>query len=263
MSSLAWKRRLGRLFGGKSAAGRGVVLIYHSVAGGPLSTAAESFREQMAWLAENADVVSLEALLASREPSQKQGKPQVALTFDDGYRTVHDVALPILRQHGFAATVYLNSGHIGDDQHQPSNAGIGHYPAEFFMNWNEVVHLQASGWTIGSHGVEHLDLTRQDENVVMEQLTASRKNISAVLGEECRHFSYTWGRYNSAVRAMVGRAGYKTAVAGRHAPIGRHSDLLALPRLDVRREYSIGDFSAVVRGDWDYLGAYQSLRALI
>lgn len=258
--SLRWKRRLGGLWPAASSA-RDVILIYHSVAGGPLSTLRERFESQMAWLAEHAEVVPLDVLLT---PARRQkGKPRVVLTFDDGYRTLHDTAMPILQRYGFAATVYLNSGRVGESIHEPSNAEAGHYPEEQFMTWGEVATLHSAGWTIASHGVEHLDLTLQTPTVIESELSISKQAIAQRTCEPCEHFSYTWGHCNAVVREAVERAGYCTAVAGAHAPITSVSDRLALPRLDIRREYELSDFAAVVLGQWDYLGYYQTMRGLL
>ena len=187
-------------------------------------------------------------------------KIRVALTFDDGYRTLHDVVAPLLSQYGYPATVYLNTGEIREHEHQPSSTGQGHYPAEEFMLWSEVEDLLRQQWTIGSHGLRHLDLTVQPETIITEQLIGSKREISTRLGQECRHFSYTWGRHNSQVRRLVAEAGYYRAVACQHAALAKTDDPLMLPRLDVRREYELQDFAALVRGNWDYLALIQKIR---
>ena len=262
-NNLRWKRLLGEVYPRLSFTKkhRCIILIYHSVDGGPMSTKIEHFKRQMAWIAENAEVVSLESLLDRQ--CEKNDKPQVVLTFDDGYRTVHDVVAPILKRYGLPATVYLNSGHIGDSGHELSDAGQGHYPDEEFMTWTEVAHLHDQGWLIGSHGVKHIDLTSQDEQMIEKQLTESKKEVSRMTGENCIHFSYTWGRHTPLVRELVAKAGYQSAVAGDHRVVSKESDLLSLPRLDVRREYTLGDFKSVVKGEWDYLGYYQRLREMM
>lgn len=260
-----WKRRIGTLFTGLSRAGahsRRVILLYHSVGGGPLSTHVDRFNEQMAWLAKHVEVVSLDSLLAS-DQANVPGALRVALTFDDGYRTLHDVVAPLLSRYGFPATVYLNAAYIRDKVHEESDPGQGHYPAEEFMTWSEIQSLKEQHWIIGSHGLQHLDLSVQPEAVVVRELTGSKRLIESRLGEACRYFSYTWGRHNSVVRKCVAEAGYASAVAGRHAPLSINDNQLALPRLDIRREYDLADFAAVVRGDWDYLRYYQKARSML
>jgi len=261
-TALCWKRRLAKAWGVLPApTSRRVILIYHSVGGGSVSTTVERFNEQMAWLAEYAEVVTLDALLDMQDG--KAGKPRVALSFDDGYRTLHDVVAPVLKQHGFPAIVYLNAGEIGAVNRAPSVPAQGHYPDETFMLWGEVAALKEQGWEIGSHGVQHIDLSLSEAHEIRHQLTDSKAIIEDRLGVPCRHFSYTWGHYNPVVRALVAEAGYQTAVAGHHEALSRKSDLFALPRLDIRREYELADFAAVVSGKWDYLGYYQKLRAMI
>jgi len=262
-NSLKWKRRLGRIGGfmRSSERGRRLILIYHAVGSGPLSTDASQFRAQMAWLAEHAEVMSLDALLD--DVSNNSDKIRVALTFDDGYRSVHDMAAPVLSGFGFPATVYLNSGHIRDDGHEASDAGQGHYPDEQFMNWSEVLQLRDQGWSIGSHGVFHLDLTQQSEEVVTRELDDSKAEIERRTDLPCEHFSYTWGRSTPAVRAAVAQAGYRTAVGGEHRPLRGGYDGLNLPRLDVRHEYRLEDFVAVVLGKWDYLGYVQRFKSCL
>lgn len=57
------------------------------------------------------------------------------------------------------------------------------------------------------------------------------------------------------------QAGYRSAVASIHSPVMGSADPYALPRLDVRPEYSLEDFVAVVTGKWDYLKRIHSFRA--
>lgn len=217
------------------------------------------FCEQLEWLEQNAQVVSLEEILGSPTPAARL---QVALTFDDGYRTLAGIVAPLLSERKWPATVYLNTGNIEDQCPQPSQPQIGHYPGEEFLLWEEVEDLLRQGWLIGSHGVDHVDLTGVDVLTAARQLTSSRQTIEKRLGMECRHFAYTWGRNDAPVRSLVAANGYAAAVAAHHGPLSVHSDPMALPRIDVRREYNLADFAAVVRGDWDFLGLAQKIRGI-
>lgn len=260
--SLLWKRRLGRLWHClpfKRAATRRVVLIYHAVGSGPKALDSNSFSRQIDWLAAHTQVVSLERLLECRVSA----KTQVAITFDDGYRSVFSDAAPILKPHGFPATVYLTTGATGDETRVASAERLGHYPGEEFMLWEEVTKLAGSGWTIGSHGVEHVALTRLPAAEIVQQVGASKDQIEARLNRPCLHFAYTWGRYNAIAVEELKTKGYAYAVAARHAPVAPGFDPFAIPRLDVRRDYTLEDFAAVVQGDWDYLGVWQNMRKFL
>lgn len=104
-------------------AGRSLsILCYHAVVDEPpplddfCFLHRRRFEAQMRWLAGSGlDVVALDegvaALLAGR-----LRKPSVAITFDDGFRNNVEVALPVLRRHGFPATIYLSTGFTGTDR---------------------------------------------------------------------------------------------------------------------------------------------------
>lgn len=257
---LSYKRLLGRLWGHlPGRLDRRVVLIYHAVGIGPAAASEATFRRQMAWLAEHAAVEPLEDLLAN----SGKGGLRVALTFDDGYRSLYHVVAPILEKYSFPATAYLTTGWIGEASARISDASLGHYPAEEFLIWKEVAELAEAGWCIGSHGIEHYDLTSLSVSEIETQVSESKTKIEKRLGIPCRNFAYTWGRHNETVRNVIRDSGYSAAVAAHHEPLSVRSELFAVPRLDIRREYTLADFAAIVRGEWDYLGLFHKLKRAI
>jgi peptidoglycan/xylan/chitin deacetylase (PgdA/CDA1 family) len=92
-----------------------VVLTYHRIAERAhdpfyhpvISASPEAFASQMDWLRERATVVSLDELAESLARGSPWNGPRVLVTFDDGYRDNCDVAVPILRERGIAATFFL------------------------------------------------------------------------------------------------------------------------------------------------------------
>ena len=259
MKALFWKRVLGRLLGRNRAVKRDVILIYHSVAGGALSTPEVCFREQMAWLSDNANVVTLDQMLLTNNI----GGLRVVLSFDDGYSTLHDKVAPILSLHGFPAIVYLNSGLLGEDNRIHSNSQLGHYPDEHFLTWGDVARMINLGWEAGGHGVDHIDLTKCSIEDARRQLVECKVQIEAKLGVPCTHFAYTWGRFSREVRTLCVAAGFRSAVAGLHGPLTQLSDRYALPRLDIRADYELPDFINVVTGRWDFLWFKQRLNRVL
>jgi peptidoglycan/xylan/chitin deacetylase (PgdA/CDA1 family) len=255
LSPLLLKRLLGTLLRNQGKAARDGILIYHSVGGGPMSTPVSAFEAQMGWLAENAAVVSLDELLDIPNP----GNLRIALSFDDGYRSLHDVVAPILAARKFPAIVYLNSGLAGEDRHLPSRADLGHYPNEHFLTWGEVEELAKLHWSVGGHGIEHVDLTKLSVAEARNQVAGCKAEIEGRVGLGCRHFAYTWGRFSPSVSAVVADAGYCSAASGLHGALMPDSDRFALPRMDIRADYQLRDFVDVVTGRWDYLRLKQRL----
>lgn len=222
-----------------------------------MSLSVEMFQQQMAWLSEFAAVMPLDELLV--DTGNDKGL-KVSLTFDDGYRSLYSVVAPILRTYRFPATVYINTGWIAEETPKPSDPQLGHYPGEEFLLWKDVLELAEQRWTIGSHGSEHLDLTKLTGSEVDLQVSMSKKTIETRLARSCRHFAYTWGRHDETARSALKNTGYVYAVAAHHEVLSRSDDLFALPRMDVRKDYTMKDFQAVLSGAWDYLGILHRLK---
>lgn len=92
-----------------------LVLNYHRVGydselrGQRCEASPEAFDAQIEFLKRNFDVVTARDLetLARR----RRGRA-VLVTFDDGYRDVHQHAYPILRRHGIEATTFVTTGFL-------------------------------------------------------------------------------------------------------------------------------------------------------
>jgi peptidoglycan/xylan/chitin deacetylase (PgdA/CDA1 family) len=236
---------------------RKVALMYHSIGETQWAIPERMFRAQMEWLRTSARLVSLYELL-----EEKLEDPlQVAITFDDGYSSLHEFAAPTLKDVGTSAAVFLVAGCVGEIIRHPSSAIDGHYPNEEFLSWHDIDGLVAAGWTVGSHGMDHLDLTQVSSELARNQLETSKRAIEERLSLPCIYFSYTWGRHNANLRQLVAQAGYHYAFSSQTAPVHDEVNSLAVPRINVSSEYTMADFQALIRGDWDYLGWLHRMKA--
>jgi peptidoglycan/xylan/chitin deacetylase (PgdA/CDA1 family) len=100
------------------ARGRAIVLRYHALTddAAPVVYAAPSicmavgaFRAQMAFVRRAYTVVPLGDLVDAVVGGGKLPPRALAITFDDGYADNHRLALPVLRELGLSATVYVTS----------------------------------------------------------------------------------------------------------------------------------------------------------
>jgi peptidoglycan/xylan/chitin deacetylase (PgdA/CDA1 family) len=72
-----------------------------------------TFRWQMKLLADCFNVLPLDDALAAMAAGSLPPRA-VCITFDDGYRSTHDLALPILSGFDLPATVFVTSGYLGE-----------------------------------------------------------------------------------------------------------------------------------------------------
>jgi peptidoglycan/xylan/chitin deacetylase (PgdA/CDA1 family) len=91
-------------------------------------------------------------------------KPLVSITFDDGWQSMYDRALPLLNQHGFRTTQYVNPSSIETPN---------------FMTAAEVQQLHDAGHEIAAHSYEHVDLTSIGTDRLDEQLRKSEEALAA------------------------------------------------------------------------------------
>jgi peptidoglycan/xylan/chitin deacetylase (PgdA/CDA1 family) len=98
------------------------ILTYHHVAAqdtaypydaGVADAEPEQFRRQMEMLARYGPPIGVDDLVRALEGAPLPKNP-VMVTFDDGYRSCHDAALPILRAVGMRATFFVPTGFIND-----------------------------------------------------------------------------------------------------------------------------------------------------
>lgn len=256
MHSLPWKRLIGKLYAVFSThhQSRKIVLLYHSVGTSPWAISVDCFKKQIRWLKQHHDIVSLDSLLSDTKQNKKTA---VALTFDDGYACLYNTIFPILQAENAVATIYLNTDWIAENENirKQSHPTLGHYPKEQFLIWPEVRILEQAGWTIGSHGANHLDLTKQSNSVILEELIRAKVTVETQLQKPCEHFAYTFGNHTKRLRQLVCQVGYRYAVAGHHTALKNHFDNMAIPRINIEIGYSFSDFKDIIFGKWDFLGA--------
>ena len=134
------------------------VLMYHRVA--PPSTATNDvsynltvspaqFRQQMKWLRANGyTAISQAELFRAIEDGAKLPPKPVVITFDDGYVDAIKDVLPVLQPMGWPATFFIITSRIGE---------------RAFLDATQLRRLSGAGMDIGSHTVDHLELTSLDD----------------------------------------------------------------------------------------------------
>ena len=84
-----------------------VVLAYHDVVD------VVAFRRQIGFLALRMRPIALDDALRAIEGSLSLPPRSVLVTFDDGDRSVYEQAMPILRNFGIPAVLFVVAGHVG------------------------------------------------------------------------------------------------------------------------------------------------------
>jgi peptidoglycan/xylan/chitin deacetylase (PgdA/CDA1 family) len=180
---------------------------------------------------------------------------RVAITFDDGYRSVYEYAWPMLREAGFPATVYLPTDSIAAQRRRIHGIEC--------LTWDEAAAMAAAGIEFGSHTVRHAPLADEPESAVQTELADSKAAIEEHLGRPVETFSYPYAfpeaarAFRSRLRDLLTRAGYRTAVTTLVGTVRPGDDLLCLKRLPVNTWDDDALFLAKLQGGYDWMHALQ------
>jgi peptidoglycan/xylan/chitin deacetylase (PgdA/CDA1 family) len=204
-----------------------MILMYHAIADeavdpNELCVPPERFTRQMAWLAAHGlrgvDIATLVEAISAGTP-----RGLVGITFDDGYASVLESALPVLRQHGFGATVFVVADGIGGQNNWDEGTP---WP---LLTADQILALSAAGLEIGSHSTSHVRLAGLAPGQLAAAAGKSRSELAALVGREIAGFAYPYGSMDAAAQRAVQDAGYSYACAV-DTPFGALS-LMALPRI--------------------------------
>ena len=211
-----------------AGADHAVILLYHHVADDtPASTSVrpERFAEHLDWLSDNDyRVLPLLQLLERLQAGEPVPDRAVAITFDDAWVSVHDVAAPMLAERGWPFSVFVNTDAV-DARQGP------------VMTWDQLRALPALGGSLGSHsaGHAHMPARRDGESDaawrarIDADLERAARRIETETGRAPRVFAYPYGEDSGALAARVGRV-HDFALVQRSGAVGPVSDFLAVPR---------------------------------
>jgi GT2 family glycosyltransferase/peptidoglycan/xylan/chitin deacetylase (PgdA/CDA1 family) len=221
-----------------TASGSALVLAYHSLSdlrGDPVlaqyGIAPETFAAQLDMFAARGHrFVDLDLLLAAVEGRAPLPSKATLVTFDDAYADLLPAAAEILSARGIPAIVFAVSGQIGGNNEWDRHLGAPELP---LLDAAGLRALTAAGIEIGSHTVNHPQLTKVDTAAVEAELSDSAREIEAAGLPRPRTFAYPHGEWNPAIAAAAQAAGYSAAFTIDCGTVRAGSDRNALPRIEV------------------------------
>ena len=163
------------------------ILIYHHFAPdlptdpqqASISVTTSDFSDQLEWLAENGytSITVAELYNAFYYDLPLPAKP-VILVADDGYAEVYQLAFPLLKQHGFGATIATITGAVD-------------HP--IYLTWDQIKEMADSGVEFVSHSVTHGNLAAMTRDDLQKELGDSRRTLEEKLGRPVQFFVYPYG----------------------------------------------------------------------
>lgn len=183
------------------------ILCYHRF-GSPASKmtiAPQAFAAQLEWLARNGyRVIRLADLQGFLQGRQALPPRSVVITIDDGYESVHRHAYPLLKKHGFPATIFVYTDFIG--------VGDG-------LSWPQLQEMQRSGLVdVQSHSKTHRNLVERGaqesdaryRQAIDNEMRVPRELLAKRLeGSTIKHIAWPFGDANAVVLDSATRHGFE------------------------------------------------------
>jgi peptidoglycan/xylan/chitin deacetylase (PgdA/CDA1 family) len=230
-------------------AGGIAILTYHRV--DPITATAatvvtqHTLETQLAWLADNhVHVLPIDDAVAALRPGGPPiPGPAVVITADDGFRSVHTHLFPLLREHGFPATLFLNPPMIG-------RGGA-------YLTWPLIEQMQATGLVdIQAHTLTHPNFRDQKAHrteadyagFIAHELADSARQIEARLGGKVRHLAWPYGIHDLQLEAAAQAAGFEAAFALGSRAAMPGDNPFAIPRYQVYETDTQPRFAAITQG---------------
>ena len=196
------------------------ILGYHKIGDPPPGgwptwsyVGANEFADQLQYLQANEwRVINAAELIAGIIQPGILGKKNVLISFDDGYRSNLEIALPLLQKFNYPAVIFIPTDFIGS--YNAFDADIYYEPVEPICTWDELREMEKNGISVQSHGLSHRKLSELSMKEQELEITRSKKIIEVNLGKQVELFSFAYGDqgYNPVnTEKILKSAGYKAA----------------------------------------------------
>jgi peptidoglycan/xylan/chitin deacetylase (PgdA/CDA1 family) len=204
------------------------------------------------------DILLLHAKPVSADHNQslQPGQHHAAVTFDDGFMSAVENAIPELEQRKIPMAFFIPPGLLGTSPQWP-----GYGPA---VGGDEVIataeclrQLPSDLITFGSHTMTHAWLPPLSDEEAKFQISTSRAELKKLLNRDIKLFSFPYGALNRRLVELCREAGYE-----------RVFSVSPTPAFTDPKEFVTGRI-AVNPTDWTLefrlkiLGAYQWLPRVI
>lgn len=209
------------------------ILLYHHIAQSETHSqyyvTLENFEEQMQLL-DNWGYTTITITMLAKAIHEGLLLPPrpIIITFDDSNLDNYNIAFPIMQKYGFTGVVYIVGRYLG---------------AENFINVEQAKEMANAGWEIGSHSMNHVDLSTITSDERWYEIHGSREFLEKEIGIPILTFAYPFGVYDCNIMDVTYQAGYIAGMGLGNSNDQCTYDLFALHRHTIKSEYDIETFS--------------------
>jgi len=194
----------------------------------------QAFEAQMQQLKDKGiSVIPMQDFLDWRRGEKAIPAKSAILTFDDGWKSQHEVAWPILKKFNYPVTLFVYTEGI-----RP-----GHFSGGESMTWDQLAEMRDAGVDIQAHSATHQDLRKPYDKIAKKKLSppeyeqwlenelaGSKQTIEQKLGVKVNCFAVPYGFYNDHVKEVAMKAGFEAMFTVYGQPVSIRTPLNSVGR---------------------------------
>jgi len=208
-----------------------VILCYHAIEDDEsiFSVSPGMFEDHVKQLSSSYSLVSVPEIIATKNDTKL---PRVAITFDDGYKSIFTSAYPILSANNTTACIFM----VGDKNMIQKQTG------KKILTKKEVSTLVSSEWQIGWHTQNHRDLRQLNLAELKRDFVRHKNILKKSLNVDINYVAYPFGFYNERVKRLAYKSNFVAGftVDGFKAN-SRSFDKYAIDRVTISSEMTADD----------------------
>jgi peptidoglycan/xylan/chitin deacetylase (PgdA/CDA1 family) len=222
------------------------ILAYHRFdpsMPGPTTVRTSAFESQLKWLDDHHyQVLPLHSVVEKLRIHDSQAVASaVAITVDDGHRSVYTEMFPLILKHHVPVTLFIYPSAISN--------------ASYALTWEQIRQMKKSSLVdIQSHTFWHPNFRKERARLsdveykafVAVQLTRSRKILQDRLGKPVNSLAWPYGIYDPDLQEAAHEAGYEAAFAYEGGAAQGGCDMFAIPRIPVSDSDTGAKFSRLL-----------------
>jgi len=161
-----------------------------------LTVDTDYFRQQMQYLKDKGyKTATFNGLVDFFNSGTKIAAKSILITFDDGYDDYYLNALPILREMGFTASVFVPTGLM-------NNPG--------YLSWDQIGSAAGQGTFFANHTWSHKNV-KIAQDLLIREITTADTQLSEKGLNNPKVFAYPYGFSSSNAEKLLTQLGYQLA----------------------------------------------------
>ncbi len=186
----------------------------------------ETFLKHLNFLKENNfNVLPLSKLILFLREKKSLPEKSVFITIDDAYKSVYEIAYPLLKKFNYPFTVFVSTNNVA--KNNSSN----------FMTWTMLNEINDNFGSIENHTSNHSYANSISNEDFITIVKKASNEIKKNVGKKSELFSFPYGESSLEKEEEIEKLGFALAFSQHSSHVTRNENLFRLPRFALNDQY--------------------------